>query len=46
MPSIVTVNVTQTAAPAPSTLQQTGAFVSQGATTLSQRRDRITDAAV
>lgn len=31
---IVTVNVTQTIAPAPSQLQRTGAFVSQGATTL------------
>ncbi len=30
---IVTVNVTLSAAPAPSTLQQTGAFISQGATT-------------
>lgn len=33
--SIVTVNVTQTVAPTPSTLQRTGAFVSQGATTLA-----------
>ena len=32
---IVTVNVTQTIAPAPSQLQRTGAFVSQGATTLA-----------
>jgi hypothetical protein len=31
---IVTVNVTQTIAPAPSQLQRTGCFVSQGATTL------------
>ncbi len=31
--SIVTLNVTQTAAPAPSTLQKTGCFVSQGGTT-------------
>jgi len=31
---IVTVNVTQTIAPAPSELQRTGCFVSQGATTL------------
>jgi hypothetical protein len=30
---IVTLNVTQTVAPAPSTLQQTGAFISQGGTT-------------
>jgi len=35
MPNIVNVSVTQQVAPAPSTLQQTGAFVSQGATTLS-----------
>lgn len=33
--SIVLVNVSQTIAPAPSTLQQTGAFVSQGGTTLA-----------
>jgi hypothetical protein len=33
MVNIVTVNVTQTIAPAPSTLQRTGAFISQGATT-------------
>ena len=32
---IVTVNVTQTIAPAPSTLQRTGAFISQGGTTLT-----------
>jgi hypothetical protein len=32
---IVTVNVTQTIAPAPNTLQRTGCFVSQGSTTLS-----------
>ena len=32
---IVTVNVTQTIAPAPSQLQRTGALVSQGATTLT-----------
>ncbi len=31
--NIVVVNVSQTIAPAPSTLQQTGAFISQGATT-------------
>lgn len=31
--NIVTVNVSQTIAPAPSTLQRTGAFVSQGGTT-------------
>lgn len=35
MPSIVTVNVSQTIPPTPSLLQQTGAFVSQGATTTS-----------
>jgi hypothetical protein len=33
--NIVTVNVTQTIAPAPSQLQRTGAFVSQGGTTLA-----------
>ncbi len=33
MPSIVTTNVSQIVAPAPSTLQKTGAFISQGATT-------------
>jgi hypothetical protein len=32
MPAIVTVNVTTTQAPTPSTLQQTGAIISQGAT--------------
>ena len=32
---IVTVNVSQTIAPTPSTLQQTAAFISQGATTLA-----------
>ena len=32
---IVTVNVSQTIAPAPSQLQKTGAFISQGGTTLS-----------
>jgi len=32
---IVTVNVTQTLAPAPNTLQRTGALISQGATTLA-----------
>jgi len=32
--NIVTVNVSQTIAPTPSTLQKTGAFISQGATTL------------
>ena len=32
MTAIVTVNVTQTIAPAPSTLQKTGAFISQGGT--------------
>lgn len=35
MPNIVNVSVTQQVAPAPSTLQSTGALVSQGATTLS-----------
>jgi hypothetical protein len=33
MPSIVTVNVSVLQAPTPSTLQQTGAFISQGGTT-------------
>lgn len=33
MPNIVTVTVSQTSAPIPSTLQGTGAYVSQGATT-------------
>jgi hypothetical protein len=32
---IVTVNVSQTVAPTPSTLQKTGAFISQGATSLA-----------
>ena len=35
MTQIVTINVTQVQAPTPSTLQKTGAFVSQGATILS-----------
>jgi hypothetical protein len=35
MPSIVTVNVTQTVGAAPVTLQQSGALISQGATTTS-----------
>jgi hypothetical protein len=35
MPNIVNVQVSQQVAPAPSTLQQTGAFISQGATTLA-----------
>ena len=35
MTSIVTVNVSQTIAPAPSTLQKTGAFISQGGTNTS-----------
>ena len=35
MPNIVNVSVTQQVAPAPSTLQQTGALISQGATTLA-----------
>lgn len=35
MPNIVNVSVSQQVAPAPSTLQRTGAFVSQGATTLA-----------
>jgi hypothetical protein len=34
MPSIVTINVSQTVAPAPITLQATGALISQGSTTL------------
>jgi hypothetical protein len=36
MPNIVNVVVTQQVASAPSTLQQTGAFISQGATTLAE----------
>jgi hypothetical protein len=36
MTNIVTVNVSQTNAPAPSTLQRTGAFISQGGTTTTQ----------
>lgn len=36
MPSIVTVNVSQSVAPTPSTLQNCGAFVSRGGTTLAQ----------
>lgn len=35
MPNIVNVSVSQQVAPTPSTLQRTGAFVSQGATTLA-----------
>ena len=35
MPNIVNVSVSQQVAPAPTTLQSTGAFVSQGATTLA-----------
>jgi hypothetical protein len=35
MPSIVQINVAETVAPAPSTLQSSGAFISQGATTLA-----------
>ena len=35
MPSIVTVNVSQTVGPTPATLQQSGALISQGATTTS-----------
>jgi hypothetical protein len=35
MPSIVQVNVTQQVAPTPETLQETGAFISQGATNLA-----------
>lgn len=35
MPNIVTVNVSQTIAPTPSKLQETGAIISQGATTLA-----------
>lgn len=41
MPSIVTVNVTQTVAPTPETLQQSGAFISQGATTLTSGTSRF-----
>ena len=36
MPSIVTVNVSLQLAPSPSTLQKTGAFISQGGTTKAQ----------
>ena len=36
MPNIVTVNVSQTVAPTPSTLQKFGALISQGGTTTSQ----------
>ena len=35
MPNIVTVNVSQTVGPTPATLQQSGALISQGATTTS-----------
>ena len=35
MPNIVNVEVSQQVAAAPSTLQRTGAFISQGATTLT-----------
>lgn len=35
MPTIVQVNVTQQVAPSPNSLQQTGAFISQGGTTLA-----------
>lgn len=43
--NIVTVNVTQEAAPAPSTLQQTGAIISQGGTTLGQGNRQLLTAA-
>lgn len=36
MPQIVTLNVSQTVAPTPSTLQSKGALISQGATSLAQ----------
>lgn len=36
MPAIVRINISQTVAPAPITLQETGAMISQGATTLAQ----------
>ncbi len=39
--NIVTVNVSQTIAPAPATLQQSGAFVSQGATTLATQHTHL-----
>jgi hypothetical protein len=41
MPRIVTLNVTQTSAAIPPTLQQTGAAISQGATTLAQGADSL-----
>ena len=41
MPNIVNVVVTQQVASAPNTLQQTGAFVSQGATTLPSGTSRL-----
>lgn len=41
MPRIVTLRVSQTVAPVPLTLQQTGAVISQGATTLSQGQQAI-----
>jgi hypothetical protein len=40
-PSIVTVNVSLQQAPLPATLQQTGAFISQGATTLTAQTTAI-----
>ena len=39
--NIVTVNVSQLVAPAPSTLQRTGAFISQGGTTLSSQHTAL-----
>lgn len=46
MPSIVTVNVSLQVAPTPSTLQATGALISQGSTTLApQSRSLITEPA-
>jgi len=41
MPNIVTVSVSQVVASAPSTLQQTGALVSQGGTTLSSNSTQL-----
>lgn len=41
MPNIVNVSVTQQVAPAPSTLQRTGALVSQGGTTLAANTTKL-----
>ena len=38
---IVQVNVTQTIAPAPSTLQKTGVFISQGGTSLAKNASKL-----